>query len=238
MTGAWVVGSECVTGEGAAAILTVIWLTRNLPIGDKPETMNLKGMLTLCAPMPYILDMRRIMKPFAVLTLVTSMSLCLGQRPAQSLSFSSEDERVANFVQLPQSVLVLLLSDKEDFPNRDPANVRCEDHEQAGDEPRPEILCRRIPLSSQPGENYLVIGVGGLRGAHIVPFSLFHRDDHGASLLFKTRSDQFKITPKRFNGYAEIRSTWIMGAGATIVTDSFRFDGKSYVRYDRQTQHQ
>jgi len=207
-------------------------------MGDDSEAMNLKGMPTLCAPMPYILNVRPLMKPFAVLTLVTSMSLGFGQRPAQSLSFSSEDERVADFVQLPQSVLVLLLSDKEDFPNGDAANLRCEDHEQAGDEPRPEILCRRIPVSSQPGENYLVMGVGGLRGAHIVPFWLFHRDDHGASLLFKTRSDQLAITPKMFNGYAEIRSTWIMGAGATIVTDSFRFDGKSYVRYHRQTQHQ
>jgi hypothetical protein len=181
--------------------------------------------------------MLSIMKPFAVLTLFTSLSLCFGQKPTQSLSFSSEDERVADFVKLPQSVLVLLLSDKDDFPDG-PSNVHCEDHEQAGDEPRPEILCRRVPLSSQLGENYLVIGAGGLRGAHIVPFWLFHLDGHGASLLFKTRSDQIEIAQKCFNDYAEVRSTWFQGAGATIVTDSFRFDGKKYVRYHRQTQHQ
>lgn len=32
-----------------------------------------------------------------------------------TLSFSSEDERVSEFVQLPGSVLALLLNDKEDF---------------------------------------------------------------------------------------------------------------------------
>lgn len=181
--------------------------------------------------------MFRIGKPLAVMTLFFSAGLCFGQTPAQSLSFSSEDERVSDFVQLPQNVLVLLLNDKDDFPDGPPSNLHCEDHEQAGDEPRPEILCRRLPLSSRSGESYLVIGVGGLRGAHIVPFWLFHQDDLGASLLFKTRSDRIEITPERFNGYPEVRSTWVEGAGATIVTDSFRFNGKTYVRYHRQTQH-
>jgi hypothetical protein len=181
-----------------------------------------------------------IKKPFAALTLILSVGLCFGQEIPQSLSFSSEDPRVADFVQLPQSVLVLLLNDKEDFPNGLPSNVHCEDHEQAGDEPPPEILCRKLPLSSQAGADYLVIGVGDLRGAHIVPFWLFHQGDGGASLLLKTRSDQLEITPKRFNRCAEVRSTWIQGAGAgaTIVTDIFRFNGKTYVRYRRETQHQ
>jgi hypothetical protein len=179
-----------------------------------------------------------IVKALAVLALFSSVGLCFGQRPLVSLSFSSDDEKVADFVQLPERILALLLNDKDDFPDGPPSNMHCEDHEQAGDGPRPEILCRRLPLSSGTGENYLVIGVGDLRGAHIVPFWLFHQDDRGASLLFKTRSDQLEITPKRFNGYAEVRSTWIEGAGATIVTDSFRFNGKTYVRYHRQTQHQ
>ncbi len=182
--------------------------------------------------------MSSIKKPFAALTLILLVGLCFGQETPRSLSFSSDDERVADFVQLPQSALVLLLNDKEDFPNGPPSNVRCEDHEQAGDEPRAEILCRKLPLSSQDGTNYLVIGVGGLRGAHIVPFWLFHQDDGGASLLLKTRSDQLDIMPNRFNGYAQVRSTWILRAGATIVTDSFRFNGKNYVRYRRETQHQ
>jgi hypothetical protein len=41
----------------------------------------------------------------------------LRTKPARSLSFSSEDDRVTNFVQLSQSVLVLLLRDKKDFPD-------------------------------------------------------------------------------------------------------------------------
>lgn len=182
--------------------------------------------------------MYRITKPTAILTLLLTAVFCFTQETVRSLSFSSEDERVADFVKLPDSVLALLLTDKEDFPDGPPSNMHCEDHEQATTEIRPEILCRRIPLSSQSGEDFLVIGVGGLRGAHVVPFWLFHRGSTGTSLLLKTRSDQIEVTPKRLNGYAEVRSTWIEGAGATIVTDSFRFNGKTYARYRRQTQHQ
>lgn len=173
-----------------------------------------------------------------MLALFSSLGLCFGQNPALPLSFSSENERVTDFVQLPQDVLALLLNDRDDFPDEPPSPLHCEDREQTSGRPRPEILCRRLPLLSRTGQNYLVIGVGDLRGAHIVPFWLFHRDDHGASLLLKTRSDQIEISPKQFNGYAEVRSTWIEGAGATIVTDSFRFNGRAYVRYRRQTQHQ
>jgi hypothetical protein len=188
--------------------------------------------------MPYSVVMLWPMKPLTVLTLFAAVTLCSGQPPRQSLSFSSEDESVSEFVRLPDSVLALLLNDKEDFPDGPPSNVHCEDHEQATQEPRPEILCRKLSLSSKAGESYLVIGVGDLRGAHIVPFWLFHKDVRGASLLLKTRSDQIDITPKQFNGFSEVRSTWIQGAGATIFTDSFRFDGTKYVRYHRQTQHQ
>jgi len=119
-----------------------------------------------------------------------------------------------------------------------PPNLHCEPHEQVANEPQPQILCRKLSLSSEPGDDYLIIGVGGLPGAHIVPLWLFHRNGNDVSRLLKTRSDQIEILPKRFNGYAEGRSTWIEGAGSTIVTDSFRFDGKRYVRQTRQTQHQ
>ncbi len=182
--------------------------------------------------------MSPIVRRLATLILFSSVGLCFGQGPAQPLSFSSEDQRVADFVEIPPNVLKLLLSDREDFPVGPPSNIHCVDHEQPGGGVRPQILCRSVPLSSQSGENYLVIGVGGLRGAHIVPFWLFHMDGHGVSLLFKTRSDEIEITPNLFNGYADVRSTLIESAGATIVTDSFRFNDGKYVQYHRQTQHQ
>jgi hypothetical protein len=184
-----------------------------------------------------VLNMLSIITWLVWLTLLTSASLCYGQRLA-SLSFSSEDQTVADFVQLPKSILALLLSDKEDFPDRSSSTVQCQDREHLDGEPRPEILCRRLPLSSQPGENCLVIGVGDLRGAHTVPFWLLHHDRRGDSLLLKTRSDRIEIGPKHFNGYAEVKSTLIEGAGATIVTDSFHFDGTKYARSHRQTQRQ
>jgi hypothetical protein len=76
--------------------------------------------------------MSSIKKLVGALIFPLSAALCLGQRTPGTLSFSSEDERVANFVQLPLSVLTLLLNDKEDFPNGPPANLHCEDHEEAG----------------------------------------------------------------------------------------------------------
>ena len=182
--------------------------------------------------------MSPIIRVLAMLALLSWVDVCFAQKTAQPLSFSSEDTKVVDFVQLPQGILALLLNDKGDFPDGPPSNVRCEDHEQPRGEPQPEILCRRLLLSPQPGTDYLVVGVGDLRGAHIVPFWLFHQDGRAASLLFKTRSDQLEILPKRFNGYSEISATWISGAGANIVTDTFRFNGKIYVRSQRQTQHQ
>jgi hypothetical protein len=179
--------------------------------------------------------MSSMKKALAAVALFLSIASCLAQRLHPSLSFSSEDQRVSQFVNLPKNVLALLLNDKEDFPDGPPTNVHCEDHEQAGDGPRPEILCRK--LSSKTGANYLVIGVGDLRGAHIVPFWLFHQDGSKASLLLKTRSDAIEILSKQFNGHAEVRSTWVQDAGGTLVTDSFRFDGKAYVRYRRNTRH-
>jgi len=168
--------------------------------------------------------MLSIEKLLTALILVLSAGLCIGEQPAGSLFFSSEDQKVADFVQLPHSVLALLLNDKEDFPDGSPSDLRGEDHEESGPEPRPEILCRKLTLSLQTGTDFLVIGVGNLRGAHIVPFWLFHQDESGASLLLKTRSDQIEIMPKRFNGYPEVRSIWIQGAGALIVTGTFRFN--------------
>jgi hypothetical protein len=182
--------------------------------------------------------MSSIIELLAALILLSSSCVCFGQHSVESLSFSSEDEKVANFVQLPQEILSLLVNDKEDFPDSEAPSLHCEGHEEPTPEPQPQILCRTVPLSSQTGADFLVIGVGGLRGAHIVPFWLFHQDGNRAPLLLKTRSDQIEITPKRFNGHAEVRSTWIQGAGATIVTDTFRFNGKIYVRTRRETQHQ
>lgn len=184
-------------------------------------------------------SMFAIRKQFLFTTLFMLSLGCFGQTPTHTLSFSSDTDNVPNFVQLPQDVLRLLLNDREDFPSGQPLVERCENREQAGSHPiRPEILCTKVHISSQSGDNYLIIGVGGLRGAHIVPFWLFHHDAKGASLLLKTRSDQIDIIPTQFQGYAEIRSTWIMGAGATTVTDSFRFNGLKYVRFHRQMQHQ
>lgn len=84
-------------------------------------------------------------KLLAILTLFSFVGLCAGRMTVQSLSFNSDDERVADFVQLPQRVLTLLLNDKEDFPDGPPTYLHCEDHEQGGGEPRPEILCRKLP---------------------------------------------------------------------------------------------
>src|SRR5690348_5564040 len=99
--------------------------------------------------------MSSIKKLAAVLVILLSAVLSFGQQTLRSLSFSSEDAKVVNFVALPQSVLALLLSDKQDFPDGPPPNLHCEEHENAGPEPRPEILCGKVALSSHTGTDYL-----------------------------------------------------------------------------------
>jgi len=179
--------------------------------------------------------MSLVSKSLALLALFISVTLHSETSKKHDLTFSAEDQKVDAFAQLPPDVLALLLKDKDDFPEGSPG-LRCDDHEgRSGD--RPEILCRTLPISST-GESFLVIGVGSLRGAHIVPFWIFHKDQQGARLLLKIRSDEIEIAPNKFNGYSEIRSTWIEGAGDNIVTDTFHFNGHDYQQYHRQTQHQ
>jgi hypothetical protein len=80
--------------------------------------------------MPYSVIMLCPVKPFTVLTLFAAVTLCFGQKPGQSLSFSSEDERVTDFVQLPDSALSILSKDREAFPDGMPSDLHCEDHDK------------------------------------------------------------------------------------------------------------
>ena len=66
--------------------------------------------------MPYSPRMSPTLRLFAMLTLLSWLNVCFAQKTAQPLSFSSEDTKVTDFVQLPQGILALLLNDKEDFP--------------------------------------------------------------------------------------------------------------------------
>lgn len=173
-----------------------------------------------------------------LLALFLSIGVCSGQKAAASFSFSSEDDKITDMVQIPDSVRHVLLSDDEDFPNGQQKNLHCDDHESADSGSAPVILCKKLGSSAQAGDVYLVIGVGSLRGAHILPFWIIRQDANGASLLFKTRSDGLDVSPKQFNGLPQIESFWIMNGGHALYTDSFRFDGKKFARYHRAVEHQ
>jgi len=179
-----------------------------------------------------------------ILVLVSLMgllqSVCSAQQHTKAMTFSSEGDPFKNPVQLPPEALALLTSDKEDFPDGPPKNFHCDDQEQLHnkDEPAEQILCTKLPLSSSGEENYLVIGVGALRGAHIVPFWLIHQSNGKATILFKTRADALTVLPNSYNGYREIAATFIYGAGASIETDRFRFKGKTYKRISTRVDRQ
>jgi hypothetical protein len=163
---------------------------------------------------------------------------CAQQR---DLDFSAEMDSVENPAQLPPDAMKLLLSDKVDFPNGENDAFRCTDREHppaiAG-EPEDQILCTALPLSSSPGKDYLVIGVGRLSGAHIVPFWIIHVGPDGPILLFKTRSDALSIRSRKYRGYGELVATFIFGAaGATIRDERYRFDGKRYKLFSAQETH-
>jgi hypothetical protein len=162
------------------------------------------------------------------------------QQRSKPESFSSETEAFKRPVQLPKEVLVLLTTDTEDFPQGSPKGLRCSDDDRsprAPDDPGERLLCTNLSLFSAKGSDYLLIGVGSLRGAHIVPFWIFHQDSNGTSLLFKTRSDDLTVLTSRYNGYRELESTWIYQAGRRIVTERYRFNGKTYVRFSTRETH-
>jgi hypothetical protein len=147
-----------------------------------------------------------------------ALALLLAAVPMQQRSmpesFSSKTEALKHPVQLPKEVLTLLATDTEDFPHGS-----------------------KLPLFSVKGSDYLIIGVGSLRGAHIVPFWIFHQGSSGTSLLFKTRSDDLTVLTRSYNGYPELESTWIYQAGGRIVTERYRFNGKTYVRFSTRETH-
>ena len=106
-----------------------------------------------------------------------------------TLYFSAESNSVQHPVQLPPQAMTLLVNDKQDFPDGPPRDLQCTDKEKPVDnweDAIPQILCAKLPLSSTSDKDYLVIGVGGLRGAHIIPFWIIHQGSNDATLLFKT----------------------------------------------------
>src|SRR3982750_2563957 len=79
---------------------------------------------------------------------------------------------------------------------------RHEEYPSPGSELKEQILCTTLRLSASSGTDYLIIGVGTLRGAHIVPFWIVHESVNGPEVLFKTRSDALTILSSTHNGYS------------------------------------
>jgi hypothetical protein len=163
-----------------------------------------------------------------LLSLFLISHVCFAQR--HYLSFNADTDSVQNAVQLPADARALLTSDREDFPNGTPKHLRCSgiEHPPKAGEPEEQLLCTTLHLSSSSGKDYLVIGVGGLRGAHIVPFWIIHQGPHEPAIVFKTRADALTILSSVHNGYAELVATFMYEAGARIRDERYRFDGKSY----------
>ena len=149
-------------------------------------------------------------------------------------------DSVENPVQLPPDVMKLLLNDKVDFPEGEKESFHCSGSERtpvSTEEPKKQVLCTALHLSSSPDMDYLVIGIGGLRGAHIVPFWIFHVGPTGPILLFKTRSDALTIGSRKYRGYRELVATFVFGAGATVRDEHYRYDGRGYKLFSAEETH-
>jgi len=177
-------------------------------------------------------------------SLLLLTSSCLAQPDWESRGFTGDTKSLPHPVQLPPAALALLTSDKEDFPDGPARDLRCNQQGEtppgppdSGD-PKPELLCTAVKLSSKPGTDYLVLGSGGLLGAHALPFWVIHQDPHGVSLLFTTRADGLSIRRVSYHGYREVEVDWILQAGRIVTTKRYRFTGKRYTEfYSHDTHH-
>jgi hypothetical protein len=175
----------------------------------------------------------RLGQLIAVLLLATTLHT-QAQPPETPITFPADTAALDHPVEAPTSVLTAITTDKDEFPDGPPRKLRCRSHEGYPQKPAPQLLCTRLSLSRVSAATYLIVGVGSLRGAHIVPFWIVRRAARGDSVVFKAKCDALAVLTNRDKGYRELEATWITQSGASILTARYRFDGKAYVKFSSQ----
>lgn len=133
-------------------------------------------------------------------------------QPHEQTRFSSEEEAVSHPVSVPNRVVQLL---KEAGAGK-PEGLRTA-----------WLQASEIHLGRRREADLIVMGVGGLRGANIVPFWVFIRKDRRYKLGLHVRADALNVLESRTKGYRDIRTLLISMKG--VYTRTWRFDGQKYV---------
>jgi hypothetical protein len=141
-------------------------------------------------------------------------------QPEQS-DFGGEDEEWDQPAQVPDEVLEILRRVKNAAPNELPAQW---------------LLASEIHLGPPSELDLIVMGIGGLRGAHSVPFWVFRRKTGGYDLVLSTGGDSLKVLNARSNGYRTIKAYNVGQAGRTLTTATYRFSGGRYQEYKVRTE--
>ena len=135
-------------------------------------------------------------------------------------SFSSEDSGLAKPVAAPSPIIMMIRSDPHVL------NALKAQHLSADELPVAWISTSEIHLHSAAETDYLVMGVGHLRGANIVPFWIFSPTKNGFRLILHESAGDLKILSTRTQNYRDIQlDAIIRGAVSTL---HYRFDGTAY----------
>jgi hypothetical protein len=173
-----------------------------------------------------------------IAVLVLSASLCArAQPPERPITFHADAAALEHPIELPADAVAAIAADKSEFPDGPPRDLGCKSHERYPHKPAGQLLCTKLLLSHDSATSYLIVGVGSLRGAHIVPYWIVRRTSRGYALVFKARCDSLAVLSDRYKGYRELEATWIQQSGANNLVVRYRFDGKSYVKFSSQQTH-
>jgi hypothetical protein len=167
---------------------------------------------------------------FALVMLVVGMTTSLVATQKQSDSkgspheqsdFGADEEKLDRPATVPDEVVQTIRQIDQAPPDKLPAEW---------------LLASEIHLDGPHEVDLIVMGTGGLRGAHIVPFWVFRKKQAGYELVLATGGDGLSVLKTRWKGFREINALGIGLAGREIYTTTFRFDGERYQKFRQRTE--
>jgi hypothetical protein len=169
--------------------------------------------------------------PFASVILVaaivtTSLAATQKQRPSkesprEQADFGADQEKLDRPVPVPDQVVQAIRDVDKAPPDELPAEW---------------LLASGIHLDGPNEIDLIVLGTGGLRGAHTVPFWVFRKKQTGYELVLATGGDGLSVLKTRWKGFREINALGIGFAGREITTVTYRFDGQHYQKFNEKTE--
>lgn len=151
--------------------------------------------------------------PIALLVLAQAQES--GKTKEQSL-FTSEEASVERKAVLPAAAVEAIRQSVSSAPNE--LNPK-------------DLLASAVHLDGSTEEELVVIGVGGLRGAHNVPFWVLQQTNQTYRVLLDARGDGLKILNTTWQGYRVIEIYNLIARD--LQTTTYRFDGERYRRFGK-----